>query len=62
MVTLAVADCPVLLKHVMEYVVVPDGETTADPEVDSLPENPDPPEAVQLVAFVEFQISVVELP
>ena len=46
----------------MEYVVVPDGETTADPEVDSLPENPDPPEAVQLVAFVEFQISVVELP
>lgn len=60
MVTLAVADCPVPLKQFNVYVVVTDGVTVIEPDVDSFPDQPF--DAVQYVALVEFQISVEELP
>ena len=39
-----------------------EGNTTEEPDVDSLPENPVPVIAVHDVALVEFQMIVVELP
>ena len=39
-----------------------EGNTTKEPDVDSLPENPAPVIAVHDVALVEFQMIVVELP
>ena len=61
-VTLPVADCPVLLKQLIEYVVVWEGLTVIEPEVGAETPPPGTELASQLLVFDEVQVRVDELP